>query len=180
MLVDPTDAEIHLPTTSRQHRLTPESSSTIYWDEEEEGRPDDVQAFMDRLDELSDYRVDPLRSHTAHEMITKATAGAGSSEWAFRRECLYPGDDTYVLGRAHSPSDVETAPDDVTAVIRDSNDSSSLWSKAYDSVFIISNQSEEDVIADRLSTARWHLGMGIVVLGIGLLALYVPLQGYLQ
>lgn len=68
----------------------------------------------------------------------------------------------------------------MTAVIRASNESSFPWSQTYNSVYVISNPSEEDILADRLRTARYYLGGGIVLFGLGLLALYKPLQVYLQ
>jgi hypothetical protein len=176
VLVDPTDAEIHLPTASKRHRFEPERASSVYWNEEDGTLPE-VETFMSRCDDLAAYRVDPLRSFSIHKTIESMSAGGGTGRWAFRRECLYPGDDAYVLGQAHPPTDTRGAPDDVTAVVR-AADESSLWSKAYDSVYVISNQSEKDFLADRLSMARWQLIIGLLSFGAGVFALYFPLQFY--
>lgn len=98
MLVNPTDAETDPPITSLHNRSQPESSSSIYWSEEE-GPPLDVEAFMERCDALSDDRVYPK--------IADVTVGRETEHWAFRRECLYPADETYVCGHATPPLDME-------------------------------------------------------------------------
>lgn len=156
----------------------PSPESTIYWNESD-GRPPEVQAFVDRCDDLSVYRVDPLRTQTLHKKVKDVTAGKETSEWAFRTERILPGEDVYVLGHAHSP-DQRDLPDDVSAVIEDPGGSSDLWSKDYASVYVISNQLEEALVTNQIFFAQWHLVIGIVVLGIGLVTLYFLLQFYLQ
>lgn len=178
VLVDPTDAEVHLPTPSRKVRFQPSPESSILWTEDD-GRPSDVQAFVDRCDDLAEYRVDPLRSHSLHKKVKNFGAGGEKTgEWAFQTERLLPGEDVYVLGHAYPP-DRENVPDDVSAVIRAPDDSPGFFSKEYSAVYVISNQSEEDLVENQRSSARWHTFLGIVVLGVGLAILYVPLRFYL-
>lgn len=124
VLVAPTDAEIPLPTTSRRLRFEPSPESTIYWNESD-GRPPEVQAFVDHCDDLSVYRVDPLRTQTLHKKVKDFTAGKETNEWAFRTERILPGEDVYVLGHAHPPGQRDL-PDDVSAVIEDRGGSSGL------------------------------------------------------
>lgn len=183
VLVDPTDAEIYLPTPSRKVRFQPSPESSIYWTEDE-GRPPEVQTFVDRCDERSEHRVDPLRDHSLHKTVKNFGAGGEKTgEWAFRTERLLPGEDVYVLGHAHPP-DRENVPDDVSALIRAPETSSDFFleeyfSKDYESVYVISNQSEEDLVENQLSSARWHSFLGVAVLVAGLIILYFPLRFYL-
>jgi len=156
VLVDPTDADVRLPSPLPWVACDEPRSSLITWTKEE-GPPDSVQAFMGRCVELHEERVDPHRHKVSARHPATQLANATETVRAFFHQQLEPGDQVYVLGRAKPiPGDMDT-PADVLTLFQKSDppppSERSYLERFYhmndvpdlDSLLLISTESEEEL-----------------------------------
>lgn len=189
--VDPTDAEIRLPS-QRQDLITGDPpSSSVFWNPDDP--PEEVQAFQNRCDDLSNRRVDPYRyierSDDPGPLLSftqLSDVNESSDKHALVIEQAAPGDELYVLGQAEAVPDDMDLPRDVSAVFRKEIEDptqkslterfspSASWSTDYQSVFTISTQSEEELVQDLNSQERAQLIGGVLLFVIGLAMLVLP------
>jgi hypothetical protein len=185
--VDPTDAEIDFAPHQDLSSGDPPSSS-VFW-EVEEGPPPKVKDFVDKHDDLFEYRVDPMRQlETAddlgaiaswHREAAESIEEKEAGKRAFYTARIEPGEELYLLGQAQRP-DGKELPDDVSAAFRTTDaqtDSSRSTPTGNgipadpESTLLISTRSEKELVLNKKSIAKKDfIGSVLIFLfGLGLL-----------